>query len=237
MLQTITPNNSFKVDIVSDVVCPWCYIGKKRFEKAMDSLSAEYGFEVNWHPFQLNPDMPREGRNQKEYFSEKFGSWERFMGMLQHVKDAAKGEGLQFAIEKHENSPNTLDAHRIVKLGQDLGLQDEIVNAFFKAYFEEALDLTRKENLLLVAERAGIDRAKAEELLATQEGLAEVQQAEEHYKKLGVTGVPFFIINDKYAFSGAQPIESIIQILKQVAEKDGIQPLSGQQCDVDGNCY
>jgi len=234
MLQQI--NNTIKVDIVSDVVCPWCYIGKKRFEKAKDALGNEYQFEIHWHPYQLNPDMPREGRNQKEYFSEKFGSWERFMGMLQNVKNAAEGEGLKFAIEKHERSPNTLDAHRVVKLGQDLGLQDQIVNEFFKAYFEEALDLTQKENLLKVALRAGISEEATIKLLETEEGLAEVIESENNYKKMGVTGVPFFIINNKYAFSGAQPTESMIQIFKQVAEKDGLVAMSGPSCDVDGNC-
>lgn len=234
MLQQI--NNVIKVDIVSDVVCPWCYIGKKRFEKATDALGNEYQFEVNWHPYQLNPDMPREGRSQREYFSEKFGSWDRFMGMLQHVKSAAEGEGLQFAIEKHERSPNTLDAHRVVKLGQDLGLQDQILNEFFKAYFEEAIDLTQKENLIAVAVRAGISRSDVTKLLETEEGLSEVIDSENHYKKLGVTGVPFFIVNDKYAFSGAQPTDSMIQIFKQVAEKEGIVAMNGPSCDVEGNC-
>jgi predicted DsbA family dithiol-disulfide isomerase len=223
-----------RIDIVSDVVCPWCYIGKRRLEKAMNTLSNQYDFEVEYQPFELNPDMPKEGVNQKEYLSKKFGGEARYDQITTHTTQTAATEGLKFDFSKQLVSPNTRDAHRIIFLSKEEGKQPETKEAFMKAYFEEGVDLSKKENLIAVAAKAGLDKEKVKSWLDSDKGLAEVELSEQINYQRGVSGVPFYIINNKYGVSGAQPSEAFIDMLMQVGKEVSTQ---GESCDVDkGNC-
>ena len=224
-----------KVDVVSDVVCPWCYIGKRRLEKAIDTLKDKFDFEVEYHPFELNPDTPLTGVNQQEYLTRKFGGGdERYNQLTNHVTQVAQAEGLQFDYKSQHVLPNTRDAHRIIQFAKQEGKQLETKEAFMKAYFEQGVDLSNKENLINVSLNTGLSKEKVEKLLSTDEGLLEVALEEKEMQKLGITGVPFYIINNKYGVSGAQPSTSFIQAFEDIGSTVEI---TGEVCDVDAkNC-
>jgi predicted DsbA family dithiol-disulfide isomerase len=217
------------IEVVSDVVCPWCYIGKRRLEKAMSELGADYDIKVSFSPFELNADMPAEGRDQKEYLSKKFGDEGRYEQITAHVTQVAKEEGLSFNFKKQKVSPNTRDAHRIIWYSQKEGKQPATNEAFMKAYFEEGIDLSKRENLVAVAEKAGLVKENVVSMLESGDGLAEVTIAEQMNQQRGISGVPFFIINDKYGVSGAQPAETFVKVLREIGQTD----LQGEVCDTD----
>lgn len=203
--------------MVSDVVCPWCYIGKRRLEKAISELNGEIEFEVNYLPFELNPTMPKEGRNQKEYLMAKFGGEERYRQLTENVAQVAKEEGLHFDYSKQQNSPNTRDAHRLIWLAKEEGVQAEVKEALLKAYFEKGIDLTKNENLIRIASQAGLNKNKAESLLTSEEGLVEVAYLEKMNTERGISGVPFYIINKQYGISGAQPSSNFISAFREIS--------------------
>ncbi|MEJ0057542.1 MAG: DsbA family oxidoreductase [Bacteroidota bacterium] len=217
------------VEVVSDVVCPWCYIGKRRLEKAIGELKDNYDIKVSFSPFELNADMPIEGRDQKEYFAQKFGDESRFEQLTAHVTQVAKAEGLSFDFKKQKVSPNTRDAHRIIWYAQKEGKQPAANEAFMKAYFEEGIDLSKRENLVAVAEKAGLKKESVTSMLESGEGLAEVTVAEQVNHQRGISGVPFFVINNKYGVSGAQPAETFIKVLTEI----GQGATQGEVCDAD----
>jgi len=224
-----------KIDIVSDVVCPWCYIGKRRMEKAMMALRHEFDFDVSYLPFELNPQTPQEGFDQKEYLSKKFGGNEKYNEITRHVTSVAAEEGLQFNFDKQRVSPNTKDAHRVIWFAKKEGKQLEVKEAFMKAYFEQGVDLTKKENMIAVGASAGLEATRVASLLDSSEGLAEVNQLEEINYQRGVSGVPFYIINNQYGISGAQASDVFVQALKQIGTE--VPPVEGEACDVDStNC-
>lgn len=220
-----------KIDVVSDVVCPWCYIGKRRLEKAIEDLSDKYNFEITYHPFELNPAMPLEGTNQKEYLTNKFGGEARYQQLTQQVTSVAATEGLAFNFDKQFVSPNTRDAHRIIELARKEGKQLAAKEAFLKAYFTDGIDLSKQENLINIGSSIGLDVEKIKTLLAGDEGLAEVELAEAEMQKLGVSGVPFYIIDGKYGISGAQPSTTFKQALEEIGSKIAA---TGETCDVEG---
>ncbi|MFZ6001980.1 MAG: DsbA family oxidoreductase [Bacteroidota bacterium] len=222
-----------KIEVVSDVVCPWCYIGKRRLEKAIDQLSDRYTVLVEFKPFELNPDMPKAGRNQKEYLAAKFGGMERYEQITQHTAGVAAKEGLDFHFERQHVSPNTFDAHRLIWLAKQEGVQPAVKEALMSAYFEKGVDLTSKENLLDVVAAAGLDRAKAKALLDSDDGTDEVREMEQLNYQRRISGVPFYIINNKYGVSGAQPTEVFVQALTEFGQE---QQLQGESCDVDNKC-
>jgi predicted DsbA family dithiol-disulfide isomerase len=221
---------ALKIAVVSDIVCPWCYIGKRRLEKAIASVGETFEFEIAYYPFELNPDMPQEGRNNKAYLVNKFGSEEEYERLTGNVTRIAEQEGLIFNYDKQTTSPNTRNAHRLILLAKEDGKDVQLVDALFRAYFTDGIDLSKTENLVQVAADTGIDRQKAELFLNSSAGIAEVAMAETELQKLGIRAVPFFIINDKYGISGAQTPEAFVtafrNIGKTLAETDEV-------CDVD----
>jgi predicted DsbA family dithiol-disulfide isomerase len=230
---TILNKPVIKIDVVSDVVCPWCYIGKRRLEKAMQQLSSEYTFEVEYHPFELNPDMPAQGVNQKAYLTDKFGSEDRYDQITNHTTQVAATEGLTFNFDKQNTSPNTRKAHAIVQLAKLKGKDLAVIEDLFKAYFTDGVDLTDDKNLIALAVQAGIEREDLELLLADKNSLIRIAALEKEMSKLGISGVPFYIINSKYGISGAQSSETFMQVFKEVSQ----EVTSGESCDVDGkNC-
>jgi predicted DsbA family dithiol-disulfide isomerase len=213
------------IDVISDVICPWCLIGKRRLEKALGDRPAT----VRWHPFQLNPDMPREGIDRKTYRTTKFGSWERSLELDAQVGAAGRAEGLAFNFDRMARTPNTLDAHRVIWLAGERGVQDAVVEALFQGYFTDGRDLSDSATLVEMAAGAGLDRAEVDELLAGDAGLDSVRAGEERARRLGVSGVPFFVVNGKVALSGAQPPE----LFQQAFEQAGEAVVAGEACEVD----
>lgn len=213
------------IDVISDVICPWCFIGKRRLERALAGRPAT----VRWHPFQLNPDMPREGIERREYRTRKFGSWERSQQLDAQVAEAGRGEGLAFNFDRQSRTPNTLDPHRVIWLAGGKGVQNAVAEALFLAYFTDGRDLSDRTTLAEVVAGAGLDRAEVDELLAGDMGLDVVKAGEERARRLGVSGVPFFIVNGRVALSGAQPPE----LFRQAFEQAGEGVVAGEACGVD----
>ena len=173
--------------------------------------------------------MPREGIDRKDYRIRKFGSWERSLELDAQVAAAGRGEGIAFDFDRMARTPNTLDAHRVIWLAGERGVQDAVVEALFLAYFTDGRDLSDRATLAEVAAGAGLDRAEVDELLAGDKGLDVVRAGEEQARRLGVSGVPFFVVNGKVALSGAQPPE----LFRQAFEQAGEAVVAGEACEVD----
>jgi len=201
------------IDIISDVICPWCFIGKRRLGKAIASLGQPV--KVRWLPFQLNPAMPKEGISRRDYRTRKFGSWERSLELDAQVAAAGKAEGIDFVFDKMERTPNTLDAHHLIWLADKQDIQDAVVEALFRAYFTEGRDISKRQTLINVVAEAGLDRSKAQTLLEGDEGMDALREANELGRRFRVDGVPFFIIDGKVSLSGAQPPEAFLEAFRQ----------------------
>lgn len=203
------------VDVVSDVICPWCYIGKRRLEKAIAAVDGQHDVYVHWHPFQLNPTMPKEGISRREYRTRKFGSWERSLELDSKVIAVGESEGIHFAFDKTERTPNTVDAHRVIWLADQHGCQDAVVEALFRAYFTEGKDIGNRQTLVDVAAEAGLDRKAAEAMLNCDDGLEAISNGREMSQRHYVDGVPFFIINNAVTLSGVQAPETFLDAFKR----------------------
>jgi predicted DsbA family dithiol-disulfide isomerase len=204
---------NLSVDVVSDVICPWCFIGKRRLETAIAAHGRSV--KVRWLPFQLNPQMPQEGVSRREYRTRKFGTWERSLELDAQVTTAGAGVGIHFAFDRIERTPNTLDAHGLIRLADTEGVQDAVVEALFRAYFTEGRDISARQTLLDVVAEAGVDRGKAEGVLTSGGGLEAIREAEELARRVRVEGVPFFVINGRVTLSGAQLPEGFLAAFRQ----------------------
>lgn len=202
------------IDIYSDVVCPWCYVGKRRLERALDRLHGQVRVDVTWRPFELNPTMPKEGLDRTAYLEAKFGSLEAFHSMEEHVLEAGSTEGIAFAFEKIRRMPNTFTAHRLIWHGGQQGLQDAVVESLFRGYFEEGADVGSLPELIRLAVRAGLS---AEAFLHGNEGAAEVRAEEAKGHRFGIRAVPYFVMNGAYGISGAQPVERFVSAIERVS--------------------
>lgn len=210
---------TIKIDVVSDVVCPWCYIGKRRLEKAVAKLSSVYDFDIEYHPFELNPSTPETGLNQKEYLTKKFGGEDRYTELTNRVVGIAADEGLNLDFSKQLVSPNTRKAHSIIQFAREEGKQLAVKEAFMKAYFTDGVDLSKKENLISVAVQAGLDVTKVEKVLEDENAPIQIALAEQELSKLGISGVPFYIINNKHGISGAQSPETFMKAFEEIGLK------------------
>ena len=199
------------IEIASDVVCPWCYIGKRRLEKALESLKGEVDARIEWLPFQLNPGMPSEGMARADYRRQKFGSVEKGRMLDARVAQEGAGEGIAFAFDRMQRTPNTIAAHKLIDLAQKQGKGNAVVDALFRAYFEEAKDIGDEAVLKEIAERAGVTGGADEKI---QE---EVKEKEERVRDLGINGVPTFIFNRESGLSGAYPPEQLAQAIREAA--------------------
>jgi predicted DsbA family dithiol-disulfide isomerase len=204
-----------QIDIYSDIVCPWCYVGKRRLERALTSIGGDV--HVTWRPFQLNPTMPLDGMNRKAYLEAKFGSLDAFRQMEEHVLAASEVERIAFAFEKIARTSNTFAAHRLIWLGERSGCQNAVVDSLFQGYFEEGADIGSIPTLIRLAARAGLNEKIVGRYLQSDEGTAEVKAEEAVGHKLGIRGVPYFVVDGIYAISGAQPVDVFVSALKRVA--------------------
>jgi len=207
-----------QVDIYSDIVCPWCYVGKRRLERALSALKGVVKAEVTWRTFQLNPTMPLDGMNRKAYLEAKFGSLEAFGRMEEQLLAAGAEEQIRFAFEKIQLTPNTFAAHRLVWYAAQSGKQNEVVEALFRAYFLDGKDIGSLKVLSHVAAEAGLDRKETETFLASEKGLVEVKAEEAVGRRLGIRGVPYFVFNGSISISGAQPPDIIVSAIQQAKE-------------------
>ncbi len=207
------------IDIVSDVVCPWCFIGKRRLERAL-AVRGRDDVQIVWRAFQLNPDMPREGMDRAHYLAAKFGSAAQARRIYDEIAETGAAEGIAFAFSRIARTPNTLDAHRLIRLAAAEGRQDAVVEALFRAYFLDGIDIGAREALIAIAERAGIAREIAETYLASQDALDAVRREDLGARRLGITGVPCFIVNGRYAISGAQAPEIFLRVFETVEQTE-----------------
>jgi predicted DsbA family dithiol-disulfide isomerase len=212
------PAMTLPIEMVSDVVCPWCFIGKRRLEKAI-ALKPDIPVEVRFHPFFLNPWVPREGISREEYLVTKFGSVERYNSNAQRVADAANGEGLVYSFDKIKRQPNTLDCHRLILWAGELGNAARMKQRIMDLYFTEGGDLTDRDVLVRAAADSGLDADLVRRRLASEEDVARVEQAANSAKEAGIDGVPCFILGGLVAVSGAQAPEHIAQAIERAANE------------------
>ena len=205
-------NQPLSIEIYSDVVCPWCYVGKRRLERALSQLPA-VPVQTIWRPFELNPTMPKEGMDRAAYLEAKFGSVDAFQHLEEHVVAAGVSAGIAFAFERIVRTPNTFLAHRLIWYAGQQGRQDEIVDALFSGYFEEGADIGSPSVLAELAASAGL---KATSFLAADEGAAEVKAEEAAGHRLGIRAVPYFVLNNSYGISGAQPVDVLAAAITNI---------------------
>ena len=215
------------IDIISDVVCPWCYIGKRQIEAALARYAQQHPGadrpQLTWRPFQLNPQMPAEGMSRQDYVVQKFGA-ARAKDIYARVAAVGVEYGIAFAFERIARQPNTLAAHSLIALAgapgqQTDGLQDRVKEAFLRAYFLDGADLTKTESLIAIATGAGLERARAEQCLADPQSRQGVEREDQRARAIGVEGVPFFIFNGKLAVSGAQGPDALLDAMRQAETK------------------
>lgn len=234
-----------KIEIWSDVMCPFCYIGKRHFEKALEAFPGKEDIEVEWKSFQLNPDMETEpGKHINEYLAEKKG-WtiEQARQANEYVTGMAAAAGLQYDMDKAVVA-NSFDAHRMIQLAKRSGVGDAMEENLFRAYFTEGRNIADHATLIELAGRAGVDKTKAAEVLSGKELADAVEQDIYEAQQISVRGVPFFVLNDRYAVSGAQPVEAFAGALETAwkewkQDRPALQNLQGNDgdaCPIDGNC-
>jgi predicted DsbA family dithiol-disulfide isomerase len=212
---------ALSIDVVSDVVCPWCYIGKRRLEAALELYRKQRpdapAPEVVFHPFELNPDMPREGITRADYIAKKFGA--RGYSAHDRLVHAGAQLGIAFAFDKIARQPNTLAAHALIEAARRKGVQGAVKEAMLKAFFVDSQDLTDEQTLTRIAGEAGLERDEAEAAVADENLRSAVAEEEEKARAMGVQGVPFFIFNGRLAVEGAQPPEVLLEAMLE-AEKE-----------------
>ena len=206
------------IDVVSDVVCPWCFIGKKRLEQALE-LRPDIPVEVRWRPYFLNDWVPREGISREQYLTKKFGSPERYKSIAGRVAQAAKAEGLDYQMDKIARQPNTLDCHRLILWAGNTGNAGKMKQRLMELYFSEGADLTDHEVLVKVAAECGLDPDLTRELLASDRDVDRVTQEAEQAKRAGIDGVPCFILGGVMAVSGAQDPAYLADAMTRAVEE------------------
>jgi predicted DsbA family dithiol-disulfide isomerase len=205
-----------QIDVISDTVCPWCYIGKRRLERAL-SLRPHITFDVRWRPFQLDPNTPADGVDRKAYIERKFGSSDKIKPIHTALLKAGEDEGIPFAFEKIARTPNTINSHRLIRWSHSMGVQDAVVELLFRRYFVEGADIGQIRVLAAIADEAGMDGELAEELLASDADRELVEREDSLARKIGINGVPTFLVGGKVLVSGAQDAEALARVIDRVA--------------------
>ena len=214
-----TGSTAGRIDVISDAICPWCYIGKRQLERALDILEKDrLRFTVAWHPFQLNPDMPAEGVDREKYRVAKFGSLERSRQMDQRITETAATVGIEFHLEKLTRTPNTLNAHRLIRFAGQKGAQDDVVEALFYEYFCNGGDIGNAQVLASAGNKGGLDYEEVLAMLATDEGKREVLAGDQMARQCGIQGVPSFALQGHVLFSGAVPGEEMADTFRRAWE-------------------
>ncbi|MAG98941.1 MAG: disulfide bond formation protein DsbA [Rhodospirillaceae bacterium] len=208
-----------QIDVVSDTVCPWCLIGKRRFERALKARP-EVKVTLNWRPFQLNPDMPEGGLERKEYVERKFGEPDQAQAVYENIRQAGLGEDIDFAFEAIQRTPNTIDSHRLIRWAGSAGCQDAVVEDLFGRYFLAGADIGDHAVLTDIAETAGMDAKLVAELLERSDDRDLVAREDAQARQMGVNAVPCFIVAQRYVVFGAQEPETFLQLFELLARED-----------------
>jgi predicted DsbA family dithiol-disulfide isomerase len=209
------------IDIISDTVCPWCYVGKRRLEKAM-ALRPDIEFDITWRAFQLNPDMPLEGKDRREHYEAKFGSAERTAQLTDNITNVAREENLDLIYDKIDRMPNTLASHQLIRWSGSAGCQDDVVERLFEAYFTKGQDIGDTAVLSQVAADAGMDGELVSELLENAADQNLVKEEDALARQMGVTGVPCFIVDQKFSLVGAQEADAFLQVFDAAVREAAI---------------
>ncbi len=208
------------IDIISDPICPWCYIGKTRLDRALEANPA-HDFIIQWHPFQLNPTMPPQGMERREYLETKFGGQEAALKVYGQIDQTARDMGLELNFAGIKRTPNTLDAHRLIHWAGIEGCQNAVVDRLFKAYFMEGRDISDASVLVRIASAAGMDGDATRRLLESDADCENIRSRDAKSREAGITGVPAFIIDNHYVVNGAQPTEMWDRVIKEIVSKAG----------------
>lgn len=206
-----------QIDVVSDTICPWCYIGKRRLARALE-MRPQIEFDVQWRPFRLDPTVPREGLERRAYLKAKFGDGPKIQAMGETIKAEGAREGIDFAFEKIERTPNTLDSHRMIRWAAGAGIQDAVVERLFAAYFLEGRDIGDPAVLEFLAADVGMDSLLVAELLAEDADRAAVEREATLAGEMGITGVPTFIFASRFVLSGAREPDVLMQVIDKALE-------------------
>ena len=223
---------AMRVAIVSDTICPWCYIGKRRFERARSGRPADLA--VEWRPFQLNPDMPAEGVDRRRYMVAKFGSEERVAEIFGTIEQAGAAEGIRFVFDRIARTPNTVDSHRLIAFAGERGVQDQVVEALFRRYFEQGEDIGDGAVLVAAGVDGGLDEDEVRRFLAGSDGMEAVRRESESASRMGISGVPCFVFEDRYAVSGAQAPDVFERAFELAAAAAGTPDASPPQAAPPG---
>ncbi len=207
-------DHKITLDIISDTICPWCFIGKRRLEAALE-MRPDLDIDIRWRAYQLNPDMPKEGMDRRAYLERKFGP-DGAEGVYQRISEAGRQAGLAFALERIERTPSTTDSHRLIRWAATAGVQNEVVEALFTAYFMEGRDISDPAVLTEIAAATGMDRARTSELLDSDADVELIREEVRLASEMGVTGVPCFIFDNRFAVMGAQAPETLVEALDRV---------------------
>lgn len=208
-----------RIDIYADVVCPWCYIGERRLQSALQQRP-DLAIERHWQPFQLRPDMPSAGADWQQFIDEKFGGVERAGEMFSHVTEIGRQEGLELRFDQMTHAANTTDAHRLILFAAGHEREWEAVDALYRANFTDGANLNDLDQLVALADGTGLDPDETREFLRSDEGRADVEQSQQTAGELGISGVPFFIFDNRYAVSGAQPAELLLEVFDKLQEEE-----------------
>ncbi|TNE41733.1 MAG: DsbA family oxidoreductase [Alphaproteobacteria bacterium] len=209
------------INIISDTVCPWCYLGKAKFERALEAFRAEHPEEdvtVTWRPFQLDPSLPKQGVDRKAYYRAKFGDNPQVRATGERIRDMGSALGITFNFDDIKISPNTLDSHRLIRWAQSADCQDAVVTALFKAYFEEGRNIGDPEVLAEIAQANGMDGDLVTELLSQNADEDLVRKDDMLAREMGVSGVPVFIIDQRFPIQGAQEPDTILHFLNRALD-------------------
>lgn len=202
-----------EIDVIIDVVCPWCFVGKRELDKALDHLGRE-NYTVTYRPYQLAPDTPSMGVDRREYYKRKFGDGPDLARMRQYLHERGGQLGINFDFESDCIIGNTMDAHRLIKWGTSAGCQDQIVELLMQAYFEDCKNIANRELLLEIANKSGLDAIIVQNLFENDNDIAMINEEIERAKKIGVSSVPFYIFDSKSALVGAEPYDKIINFIQ-----------------------
>ena len=205
-----------RIDVISDTICPWCYIGKKRLDAAL-AERPDIEFNVVWRPFQLNPETPKEGLDRKSHLNLKFGGKDAAKKVFDVIKATGEEDGIDFDFRRQDRIPNTIDSHRLNHWAHTAGVQDAVVEKLFEKYFIEGEDISDPEVLVDIAREAGMDADVVERLLDGDADVELVQNEEMIGRRMGVTGVPCYVIDQKYALVGAQDPDMLLRVIDKAA--------------------
>ncbi len=231
-------NQKIKIDIFSDINCPWCYVGERRLSEAMEAAAGKYEFDIRFKAYELNRNIPQQGMTREAYFKNSYGpdAMSRIAVSEQRLVADGAAAGIQFNFTPEMPINNTFNGHRLIWLAGEHGVQEQVASALFKAYFTENKNMNDTAILTQIGIENGIPAAKLEGFFESEAGKKEVLEMENFAHAAGITGVPAFVINDQYLVSGAQPSETFLNVFQQIAPALQEIKLEGDSCGIDGNC-